>query len=294
MKRRIGAFLAAALLCLSLAACGKSGDGNKEREALPVTGELTVAVLRVGKADAIVITTATQTTVIDTGESDDGGKVLNYVNERGRTAIDHLILTHYDRDHVGGAARVANFAEIRQVIRPDYTGEREEFAEFLDVMAEHAIPDTVMAGGSDDLVFMMDDVEVRVNAPAKTSYTKESGVVWDNNYSLVVTLRHGSRVFLFTGDSEDLRLAELLTDGRDLSADFLKVPYHGNYTQLTSSFIEKVKPTYAVICDSAKNDAADETLAALARVGAQVYETKDGSVICKSDGETLTIEQLND
>lgn len=294
MKRRIGALLMALCMVGMLAACGGDGEPAKTREPLPVTGDLTVAVLRVGKADAIVITTATKTMVIDTGEIDDGGKVLNYLNECGRSTVDHLLITHYDRDHVGGAERVLDFVAVQQVIRPDYVGVREEYTAFLDAIAAHEVTDTVLSGGSDNLVFMMDDVEVTVNAPAKTDYTDANGALSDNDYSLVVTLRHGSRVLLFAADCEDLRLAELITDGRDLSADFLKVPYHGNFTQLTASFLSKVKPTYAVVCDSEKNPAADETMTALQQVGAQVYETKDGSVLCHSDGEVLTLTQRND
>lgn len=278
-------------LTLSLSGCGGGKDGEEEREPLPVTGEMTVAVLQVGKADAIVITTANRTMIIDAGETDDGGKVLNYLQEQGRTTVDYLLITHYDRDHVGGADRVVNFAEVGQIIRPDYVGEREEYETLLADITELGLNDTVLPAGSADMTFMLDDVEVTVNAPAKTAYTNESGLQLDNNFSLVVTLRHGSRTLLFTGDCEDARLAELITSDHNWSADFLKAPYHGNYTQLTSSFLNQVKPAYAVVCDSEKNPIADETLAALTALNAQVFETKDGSVFCRSDGETLTVTQ---
>lgn len=291
MKRRILALLFALVLCVSLAACSGDGDSDTTREPLPVTGKLNVAVLQVGKADAIVITTETKTLIIDTGESDDGGKVLNYLEDLGRTAVDHLLITHYDRDHVGGTERVLGFAQVKQVIRPDYVGEREEYNTFVANIADLAIEDKVLSAGSAELVFMMDDVEVTVNAPQKTAYTNSEGVQQDNNFSLVVTLRHGSRTLLFTGDCEDARLAELIVSDQNWKADFLKVPYHGNYTQLTASFLGKVKPAYAVVCDSDKNPMADETFATLIGMNAKVYSTKDGNVLCESDGTTLTVTQ---
>ena len=291
MKLRITALLLTLTLLFCLAGC----DGGKtpEREALPVTGPLNVAVLQVGKADAIVITTETKTLVIDAGEADDGGKVLNYLNTLGRSTVDWLLITHYDRDHVGGADRVLNFSQVGEVIRPDYVGEREEYDLFVADIQELEVPERVVPCGSEDFSFMMDDVKVTVNAPAKTAYTNDSGVQQDNNFSLVVTLQHGKRVFLFAGDCEDDRLAELIASGKDLSAEFLKIPYHGNHTQFTASFIGKVHPAYAVACDSEKNPTDDETKAALGRVGGQLYETKDGMVVCQSDGETLTVTQTN-
>lgn len=290
MIKRMMTLLLAAALCLSLAACTGT-DTKKEREILPVTGDMDIAVLQVGKADAIVVTTATKTMVIDAGETDDGGKVLNYLNEIGRAAIDYLVITHYDRDHVGGADRLLSFCEIGQVIRPDYVGEREEYDNFMASLAGLEITDTAMAAGAPDMTFMMDDVQVTVDGPMKAAYVNGSGVQQDNNFSLVVKLHHGSQVALLTGDCEDERLAELITADTDWSADFLKVPYHGNYTQLTATFFKEVSPAYAVACDSKKNPTAEETKAALAAAGAKFYSTVDGTVRCHSDGTALTVTQ---
>lgn len=294
MKWRVFALLLAIVLCFSLVGCSDRGEETKTREPLPVTGKLTVAVLQVGKADAIVVTTTTKTMVIDCGETDDGGKVLNYLGEIGVTTVDHLIITHYDRDHVGGASRLLNFMEVKQVIRPDYVGEREEYTALLADMEALETPDTVLAAGSEDMVFMLDDVEVTINVPQKTAYTNNDGLQQDNDFSLVVTLRHGAKTLLFAADCEDARLAELIVSGQNWQADFLKLPYHGNYTQLTASFLSKVNPLYAVACDSAKNPMADETLGVLLGLETQVFATKDGSVICESDGASLAVTQRND
>lgn len=294
MKRRMLALLLALVLCVALVGCKKDDKKAPTREPLPVTGKLNVAVLQIGKADAIVVTTENKTMVIDTGETDDGGKVLNYLTDLGVTSVDHLIITHYDRDHVGGASRILNFMEVKQVIRPDYVGERDEYQTLLDDMAALETPDTVLPAGSDDMVFMVDDVEVTIDVPQKTMYTNNDGLQQDNDFSLVVTLRHGAKVFLLAGDCEDARLAELVTAKKDWRADFLKLPYHGNYTQLTASFLTKVHPLYAVACDSAKNPMAAETVSILQSMEATVYGTKDGTVVCQSDGTNLVVTQQPD
>ena len=73
--------------------------------------------------------------------------------------------------------------------------------------------------------------------------------------------------------------------------NFLKLPYHGNFTDLTSSFFQQMKPAYAVACDSDKNPTAAETVAALATLGCKHYATRNGTVVCHSDGVTLTVTQ---
>ena len=52
----------------------------------------------------------------------------------------------------------------------------------------------------------------------------------ENDFSLVVRLTHGDVRFLFAGDAENARLAELLDEG-DLASDVLKVPHHGRYAR---------------------------------------------------------------
>ena len=289
MARKVRTVFLSLLVAVFCAAC--SGGNEIGEPPLPVTGEVEVAVLSVGKADAIVITTAGKTMVIDAGESDDGGEVLNYLNEKGRSTIDYLIITHYDRDHVGGADRLLNFTTVGEVIRPDYVGEREEYTAFVNSLTELAVPQRVLASGSEDVTFMMEDVEVTVNIPMKTAYTNNDGLQQDNDFSLVVRLRHGAKVFLFAGDCEDARLAELIVSDKNWRADFLKLPYHGNHTELTAAFLARVQPTFAVACDSKKNPMDAQTEAVLAGMNTQTYRTAEGTVRCHSDGVTLTVTQ---
>ncbi len=291
MKRCL-AFLFALGLLLPFCGCKKQETPPPAITALPVTGDVEIAVLSLGKADAIVITTAAKTVVIDAGEIDDGSKVLNYLNEKGRSVIDHLVITHYDRDHVGGADRLLNFSEVKQVIRPDYDGVRDEYATFLSSMRTLGIPDTVLKSGGDDLALAVDDLHLTINSPLKSAYVNADGVQQDNNFSLIIKAQHGTKTFLFAGDAEDERLAELITSKANWQADFLKIPYHGNFTALSTAFFQRVKPSYAVACDSDKNPTADETKAALALLGCKTYSTADGTVVCKSDGTTLAVTQL--
>ena len=109
----------------------------------------------------------------------------------------------------------------------------------------------------------------------------------ENDFSLVVRLTHGEVRFLFAGDAENARLAELLDEG-NLASDVLKVPHHGRYADLSAAFFAAVSPQYAVITSDEDDPEDPETVRALEAAGAQVLLTREGAVTLVSDGEGVT------
>ena len=112
----------------------------------------------------------------------------------------------------------------------------------------------------------------------------------DNDFSLVISITHGDNTFLFAGDAEADRLAEILSENGH-HYDFLKVAHHGKHNKNTKRFINTVKPLYCVITDSEKNPANYKTLSYLNSVGSEVYSTKNGNVYVCSDGREIKISQ---
>ena len=66
--------------------------------------------------------------------------------------------------------------------------------------------------------------------------------------------------FLFAGDIEKQRIADMLSQGRVQPCDFLKVPHHGVYNSKLEDYFSKVNMKYAVITCSDKNPAEQKTL----------------------------------
>ena len=84
------------------------------------------------------------------------------------------------------------------------------------------------------------------------SYTK-SGFSSQNDCSVSVLLRQGSRSFLFTGDSEEYAEHSLAT-GNDLpEVDLFKCGHHGSYTASGEELLSLVKPKSVVACCCAGN-----------------------------------------
>ena len=79
------------------------------------------------------------------------------------------------------------------------------------------------------------------------------------------------------------------------SSTVLKVGHHGSRKSTQLVFLERVGPQYAVISVGADNrfgHPTPETLHRLQEWPVCLYRTdRDGAVVFRSDGETLTIER---
>lgn len=254
---------------------------NNSLTAPAVTGEFKFTVLKVGQADAIILQTENHNIIIDCGEKDDGDKILDYLNDHNITGIDCLFITHFDKDHVGGAAEVINNVDIKQIITPNYQETSDEYKNYLDAASNKGI--TPIKPGK-NMEFILDDVLFNVYPPLKKSYDS------DNDYSLVISVTHGENNFLFTGDGEAERITEILkVIGGDY--DFLKVPHHGRYNKKTESLIKSITPKYSVITDSDKNPAQQKTVDILEKYGSDIYYSRDGDISVLSNGTEIKITQ---
>lgn len=256
---------------------------NQSKITAPAaTGEFNFTVLKAGQADAIILQTEHHSVIIDCGEKDDGDKVLEYLSENGIDRIDYLFITHFDKDHVGGFPEVAENITPDNIAVPNYIGNNIEYEKYLEVIDENDLNVTVL---TEDIHFILDDVLFEVSVPKRQSYSEG-----DNDFSLVISVTHGKNKFLFAGDAETVRISEVLSEF-GYQHDFLKVPHHGKLHKNTKQFINTVSPSYAVICDSKKNPADDETVSLLESAGSAVYSSADGNVYVLSDGDEIKIIQ---
>ncbi|MCR5306875.1 MAG: MBL fold metallo-hydrolase [Oscillospiraceae bacterium] len=284
ITRMIAAFSAAAALLTAVGCNTSSSNENSDSsKSEPVSTEFTVTAFNVGKADALVLQTPNSVTVLDTGNKGDGKTIEKFLQAQGITKIDRMIITHYDKDHVGGAARLVNRMEIGEIIVPDYTSQVSDYQSFMDKINETGKELTVMKAGS-KTNWKSDDAAFQLYAANKSNYGKDE----ENDFSLCLYVKHGGNSYLFTGDAESARQKEIiaLNLGR---VTFLKFPYHGNYLPTTEDFLNQTAPKYALICCSKEEDADPSTVETLTKRNVAAYYTKNGTISFISDGSDITV-----
>ncbi|MBR0172376.1 MAG: MBL fold metallo-hydrolase [Lachnospiraceae bacterium] len=249
-------------------------------------------ILKVGKADAIIVDAGDETLVIDTGEEEDGVELLEYLASEGIDHIDTLIITHYDKDHVGGADTVVETVPVGRILVPDYDSTSVEYLDFLVALEETGITPERL---SETTTFSLGDAEVIVEPPLSYDIpdaAREAGVEYDNNFSLVTTIVHGNNRMVFAGDIEKQRIREWLDASEQaVPCTFLKVPHHGVFNTELENLFNTLQPSYAAICDSNKNPSAEDTVVLLKQLHTDVFQTKNGKILLVSDGAGLQIRQ---
>lgn len=278
--KRFVAFLSS-LFFFAAVSCNKeiaSSSITETTSSLDITG-LEVIFLDVGKADAIVLLNENSTILIDCGEKGDAKQIINLLEERDRKTIDYLILTHYDKDHVGGAGKVIKNLDVKNILGPDHKQQSEEMEKYLSALKEKELTPQLI---TEDISFSIDDLEITVDAPNKTNY----GVNNDNDFSLVTKIVHGDNTLLFTGDAMEARLKEVMDIG---DCDLLKIPYHGRKIANLPDFLDSVTPEYAVVC-TAKEDFSGTVQKQMNKRGIKYYSTCfNGRITVVSDGKNIEI-----
>lgn len=235
-----------------------------------------------GKADAILISKNNKYIMIDTGEYSLSNEILEYFKNNNITRLEYLIITHFDKDHIGSASSIIDNIEIGEVIQSSSSKDSVYYTNYLNSLSNKSITPTTVTG---DYELSFEDVKIVVNGPNKTYENNES-----NNSSLIVSITNGENKFLFMGDSENARINDFLSTNND-TYDFIKIPYHGNYLKKLDNLLDIVNPKYGVITCSNDEGCEDKTLKFINNYNIKYYMTKNGSISVLSNGSDIKIRQ---
>ena len=238
----------------------------------------------IGKADCSLLSFDGMNVLIDTGEDDDGDEIVEALFKMQIKKLDLVILTHFDKDHIGGFPEIADAVSIEKVILPDYVRSSDYYGAMEDALRAHAIPSERL---STDSSFALGGAAFTVWTSTKV-YDPDKGN--DNQMSLVTAVSFEQIRLLFMGDAEGGWLNDLCYNGYDLSCDILKFPYHGKWQKHLPALLALSLPSYAIVTDSDKNPAADKTLDALSAMDITTLRTADGDIHLYTDGTKVIVK----
>ena len=227
-----------------------------------------VLTLDVGHGDALVVRSGEAAWLVDAGtrfERYDAGRrvVLPALRAEGIARLDALVVTHADRDHVGGAAAVVRGLPVGELWLGLDTWRHPALRPLRREAARLGVTVRVLSGGE---------------APAAGVLVlwpeAGAGASTDNDASLVLRVALGHGCALLAGDvpaSVERHLARALEP-----CAFLKLAHHGSHTSSDPLFLDRLSPELAVASSGrrARLPLPHPTVRArLARRSVSLYET---------------------
>jgi competence protein ComEC len=299
---------ASATLCLALVVLHPFSEGRPD-------GRLRLDLLDVGQGDAALLTFPNGATLlVDAGGRAEfraaagevegeaparfardargigEGVVSEYLWWRGRSRVDYILATHAHADHMSGLNDIARNFKVRAALlgRADAGG--TESARLAETLRGERVP-VELVGRGDRLKFGAATVDVLW--PPRAGETALQALS-ENDDSLVLRVRYGSRVFLLTGDIERDAEAALVASRDELRSDVVKVAHHGSRTSSTEPFVAAVRPSVAVLSVGLASPYGHPDKNVVERwraAGAQVLQTgRSGTITISTDGADLKVE----
>lgn len=243
-----------------------------------------------GGAATLIVTSAGESILIDSGYPDNQGRDLNRIlhvvrDVAGLNGIDHAVVSHWHRDHYGNHAALAaeiRIGEFHDRGIPDVLPEDPEFAtRIADYRrASQNRSHTLRAGDVFNLDSPAAPLQVRVVTadrqvipntgapnPFAGRHVPQADDPTDNAASLSLLFSFGKFRFLCCGDLTWNVEARLVTPNNPLGqVDLFMVTHHGLEVSNNPALVLAIDPVVAVMCNGPTKGGHAQTQATLREV----------------------------
>ncbi len=195
-------------------------------------------------------------------------------------SLDMIILTHADKDHLGGLIGVLKTYEVDAFVWTGVESDSSLYDELKELLKEERV---IVVDAFDKI--LVDDVVLEIYNPLREAKDL-------NDTSIVFKLIHNNSKFLLTGDLSS-NFEDDLMQNFDLESDVLKVGHHGSKYSTSEGFLKAVSPKCAVISvgENSYGHPADRVLDLLEENKVKILRTDtNGDIVFYSNEKGLFLE----
>jgi len=202
-----------------------------------------------------------------------GDVAADYLQGRGKSKLDFLVLTHCHDDHANGVLQLLNRVAVDNLVLPVEQGEEPLRQEILELAAEQNIPVHIVR--YDTVVDLGQAAQIALYPPM-------AGGGEVNELGLTVLATAGEFNALITGDMGAETERRLLSYADLPDVELLIAGHHGSDHSTTQELLDKITPEICFISVGAHNrygHPGEDALRRLTAAGAEVFRTDENGTI---------------
>lgn len=251
-------------------------------------GEIYVHFIDVGQGSSTLIQQGENGILVDSGLSEYGDTVSDFIKSCGVTNLEYVIATHPHDDHIGSLPQVMDDFSVGEIIMPELsemnTPTTKVYERLLDYIIENDIDVNAAEFGD---VYRMDEVSFQILGPVEQKKDL-------NDMSVICKVVAGDSSFMLLGDAEKDELSSVCeyneTYNLSFDSDVVLMGHHGSSTSIYKEFLDMVDADTAIIScgrNNSYNHPHKEALKYCKDNGMEILRTDlDGTISykCTSDG----------
>ena len=246
----------------------------------PPTG-LRVTFLDVGQGDSALVEAPGGAVLVDEGPPE--ADVAGQLRRLGLRSLTAIVLTHPQRDHIGGAARVLDRLSVGAVGDPGIEAPSPDRDAALAEARRRGVPVVVVHAGE---VFRIGELKLRILWPDDPGLPSED----PNQHAVVALASYGATDVLLTADAESDVTSRLPLR----PVEVLKVAHHGSedpgLARPSPRSASEDRRDLRRRAQRLRPSAARDARGARGGPGLETLRTdENGRIVVESDGRTLTV-----
>lgn len=284
---------AAIALCVGTVVYVSALGGAVAGRMLAIPGDWQIAACDVGQGDGILVRDGDMVAMIDVGR--EAGPATACLDRLGIGRLDLLVLTHFDADHVGGIAAVADRTERAIVQRPARAADERTLAALQDAGVPVERGHAGLSGRLGDLTWRLlwppgaPPAPGAPGAPGGSSAPGGAAATDTGNAgSLTVEVEGRGVRSLFLGDLDEEAQDALLATRTVRPVDVVKVAHHGSADQ-SAPLYRALGAKVGLVSVGVKNGYGHPTQTALrilAETGTAIARTDEQGMALVSPAES--------